>query len=578
MSEKLQNYRAGQGTLPTTQKAWHLYGQGLENLGRDRAPVEIPVPQAGPRELLARIDTCGLCFSDIKVINQGGSHPRLYNRDLANDPVVLGHEVAMTLVDVGAEMAAEFKVGDRFVIQADIYYKGLSQAFGYMLPGGLQQYVRLGDEVLRGDDGCYLIPIKDQTGYSEAALAEPWACVVRAYRDTRRQAMKAGGKCWVLGCLSCQALNYEMGGVDTLSAPAEIIISNCPENVVHAVQNVTDVPGSKVVQADGENLAEIAQRYAPEGFDEIFVLGSCAEVVEEAAAHLGKEGIMTIISRQGFERLVQVDVGRVHYDNLQFVSAPQETPLAGYKAPRPLKLQAGGKCWISGAGGPMGQMHVQLACEASDGPQVIVCTDIDTDRLNRIPERFGEAASRRGATLVVLNPRESGNEEFEKQLQAIAPAGFDDVVCLVPVPAIVSQCSRFLGQRGVFNIFAGVGRGTMADLDLSSVVQKQVRYFGSSGSGIEDLEQTLQLAEQGELSPDMAVAAIGGLSAAWDGLQGVLESSYPGKIVIYPQIETLALTSLDDLAATLPDVAAHLGPNNTWTAAAEAALLEHFIS
>lgn len=576
MSDKLQVYRAGHGDIPTTQQAWHLYGEGLDNFGRDRASIEIPVPACGSRELLARIDACGLCFSDIKIIKQGGSHPRLYNRDLANDPTVLGHEVAMTIVDVGEEMSGEFKVGDRFVIQADIYYQGVNLAFGYMIPGGLQQYVRLGDEILRGDDGCYLIPVKDQTGYAEAALAEPWACVVRAYRDTRRQTMKPGGKCWVVGCLTCEAINYEMGGIDTTSAPLELIISNCPENVVHAVQNVMDVPGSKIVQADGQNLAEIAQRYAPEGFDEIFVLGCCADVIETAAAHLAKEGMLTLITRSKVDRLVQVDVGRVHYDAHQFVGAPQQTPLAGYKAPRALKLQAGGRCWIAGAGGPMGQMHVQLACEASDGPQVIVCTDIDNERLARIPERFGEAAARRGAELVLLNPQDLG-DQFETQLQAIAPEGFDDVVCLVPVPAIISQCSRFLGQRGVFNIFAGVARGTMADMDLTSVAHKQVRYFGSSGSAIEDLQHTLHLAEQGELSPNMAVAAIGGLQAAWDGLQGVLDSTFPGKVVIYPQIENLPLTALDDLAETLPEIGAHLGRGNVWTAEAEAALLEHFL-
>jgi L-sorbose 1-phosphate reductase len=266
----------------------------------------------------------------------------------------------------------------------------------------------------------------------------------------------------------------------------------------------------------------------------------------------------------------------VHYDAHQYVATGPGRPLGGYQHPRSLKLQPDGTCWICGAGGPMGQMHVQLATEASDGPRLIVCTDIDSERLGRIPIRFGEAAEKRGARLVLLNPKELG-DQFEAELLKLAPQGFDDVVCLVPVPAIISQCSRFLGKRGVFNIFAGVGRGTMAELDLDKVITNNARFFGSSGSSIDDLKMTLSLAERGELSPNMAVAAIGGIEAVKDGLTGVQNSAFPGKIVIYPHLTGLPLTPLTELKDSLPEVAAKLGPDDTWTREAERALLEQFL-
>lgn len=569
---KLDQFRTGEGAVPQQQQVWHLYGEGLDSLRQDEASV----PDYGPDELLARVDACGLCFSDIKVIRQGGSHPRLYNRDLANDPIVLGHEVAMTIVGVGANMQGQFKVGDRFVIQADIYHKGVNLAFGYMLPGGLEQYVKLSDEVLRGDDGCYLIPTHEGTGYAEAALAEPWACVVRAYRDTRRKALKAGGKAWVIGTREGEALAYGLSGMDTLTLPAEVVITNCPEQFLDTLRNLAEVGGVKLVNADGEDLNAIAERYAPGGFDEIFILGADAKIIEQVAPLLGKEGVMTIISESGLEELVEIDVGRVHYDALQYVAAPPTRPLGGYQAPRPLKLRSGGLCWICGAGGPMGQMHVQLAIEASDGPRTVVCTDIDTERLSRIPIRFGEAAKKRGCELVLLNPKELG-DQFEAELWKIAPEGFDDVVCLVPVPPIISQCSRFLGKNGVYNIFAGVARGTMAKMDLDKVIRNNARYFGSSGSFIDDLKMTLSLAERGELSPNMAVAAIGGIEAVQDGLQAVSDMAMPGKIVIYPHITGLPLTPLPQLKNVMPDVAAKLGPDDTWTGAAEEALLEKML-
>jgi L-sorbose 1-phosphate reductase len=576
MSDALATFRAGTGALPGSYWAWHLYGQGLENLGRTNQAEELPLPSYGSDELLARVDACGLCFSDIKVVKQGGAHPRLFNRDLAHDPVVLGHEVALTIVGVGADMAGQYKVGDRFVIQAEIYLKGVNLAFGYMLRGGLEQYAVLGDAVLRGDDGCYLIPIAEETGYAEAALAEPWACVVRAYRDTRRATLKPGGRAWIVGTKGCEKLVFDIGGLDTSAVPAEIVVTNCPQTFVQGIYNLVEVTGAKLVNADGDDFADIAARYAPQGFDDIFVLGNEAEAIEQLATHLGKDSVLTIISEKPLDRMVEVDVGKVHYDAHQYVAAGPGRPLGGYSHPRSLKLLENGLCWICGAGGPMGQMHVQLAIEASDGPRLIVASDIDTERLERIPRRFGEAAAKRGCELVLLNPKELG-ADFEKRLNEIAPEGFDDVVCLVPVPAIISQCSQFIGKRGVFNIFAGVGRGTMAAMDLSKVILNNARFFGSSGSFIDDLKHTLHLAETGELSPNMAVAAIGGLEAVYDGLAGVQDSAFPGKVVIYPQITGLPLTSLPELKDKLPEIAALLGPDETWTTAAETALLEKYL-
>lgn len=576
MSDALNVFRAGTGPIPGTNLAWHLYGEGLDNLGQDGKAVPVPVEAIGPDELLARVDACGLCFSDIKVIKQGRAHPRLFNRDLASDPTVLGHEVAMTIVQVGEKMAEQYKVGDRFVIQAEIFYQGKNLAFGYMLKGGLQQYVKLGSEVLRGDDGCYLIPVSPATGYAEAALAEPWACVVRAYRDTRRKSLKAGGTAWMVCFPEAAEMQFSLSGLDSPSLPATLVVSNAPEAMLEALRNLAGIAGIKLVTTQGEDFAAVAAANAPEGFDEIFVVGGDAGNVEELATYLGKDAVMSLVTDEPLAGLVNVDVGKVHYAAHQYVATGPGRPLGGYTPPRSLKLLEGGTCWIAGAGGPMGQMHVQMAVEASDGPRLIVASDIDNERLGLLPERFGAAAKKRGCELVLLNPKELG-ASFEAKLEELAPGGFDDVVCMVPVSAIISQCSRFLGKRGVLNIFAGVPIGTMAELDFNAVIAKGVRYFGSSGSAIDDLKKTLHLAETGELSTNMAVAAIGGVEAVKEGLGAVLEARFPGKTVIYPQITGLPLTALPELKNSLPEVAAKLAPGNVWTREAEAALLEHFL-
>ncbi|MCL4486669.1 MAG: alcohol dehydrogenase catalytic domain-containing protein, partial [Chloroflexi bacterium] len=196
--DKLTEYKAGAQPIAGPNHAWPLYGAGFDNLGVDRKPIEVALPEYGPDQLLVRHDACGLCFSDTKVINLGQGHPRIF-RDMKTEPVVLGHEVSLTVVGVGENLRDRYHIGDRFIVQAEIYYKGVNWAYGYMLQGGLSQYGVLDERVLNGDDGVYLIPVQPGTGYAESALTEPWACVTAAYGLSYRASLKAGGTLWVIG-------------------------------------------------------------------------------------------------------------------------------------------------------------------------------------------------------------------------------------------------------------------------------------------------------------------------------------------------------------------------------------------
>ncbi len=84
--DKFEQYRRANAPLPKVNRLWPLYGAGFENLGVNGEPIEVPMPEFGPDELLVRHDACGHCFSDIKVIQAGQAHPRIY-RDMKADPV-----------------------------------------------------------------------------------------------------------------------------------------------------------------------------------------------------------------------------------------------------------------------------------------------------------------------------------------------------------------------------------------------------------------------------------------------------------------------------------------------------------
>jgi D-arabinose 1-dehydrogenase-like Zn-dependent alcohol dehydrogenase len=164
-------------------------------------------------------------------------------------------------------------------------------------------------------------------------------------------------------------------------------------------------------------------------------------------------------------------------------------------------------------------------------------------------------------------------EAYQATMSRFRPDGFDDVIVLAPVAALITDGATWLADGGVMNVFAGVARGTMANFDASDIYLRDVRTIGQSGSKIDDMRLMLFQAETGTLSPNRSVAAIGSLDAAWDGIKAVKEQTFAGKIVIYPNIKDLPLTSIADLKEMLPTVYAALKDGREWTNAAEAELL-----
>jgi NADPH:quinone reductase-like Zn-dependent oxidoreductase len=67
-----------------------MYGPGVESMGRAGKPELLPVPEPNDDQLLVRVDAVGMCFSDVKLIKQGGEHPKLYHR-ICDQPHPLGH-------------------------------------------------------------------------------------------------------------------------------------------------------------------------------------------------------------------------------------------------------------------------------------------------------------------------------------------------------------------------------------------------------------------------------------------------------------------------------------------------------
>ncbi|HRI88660.1 MAG TPA: alcohol dehydrogenase catalytic domain-containing protein [Candidatus Hydrogenedentes bacterium] len=533
----LKEYRQAAEPLPQEYKAWQIFGSGFENVGKDGKPVSLPLREPKDNEVMLRVDALGLCQSDIKIISQGSKHARLRGRDLAKEPTVLGHECAATVVKVGKDWQGKFKPGERFIVQADIYYKGIGYAFGYLIPGGLGQYCYLDERALDGDEGCYLLPVRPETGYSQAALSEPWACVEMSYNLIERMEPGDG---------------------------AVLVVTD-----IDADQWRVELPIATVVSRSLDGL--------PEGeFDDIILPMPSADIVNALAPRLRKKGIMYLLGMPCSDSTVSLDIGRIHYEDVRYYGGGNDLASVRQSNARH-DLLPGGSALFMGAGGPMGQMHVQRAVEIPNGPELVVVTDLDRARLDHIERRFGDIATHRGVKLITFAPGQFESQDaMNAHIKSLAHGGFDDVIVMAPVAKLVPQAMSFAADNAVVNVFAGVGIGSMADIALRDLC-RGIKIIGSSGSRISDLRKVLEMVERSELNTNLSIAAIGGLSAAREGLEGVNTARFPGKTVIYPQIPDLPLMPVEEVEERVPELKGKLGPHSAWTKEAEQALLEKYV-
>ncbi len=560
--------------IPDTMLAWPLFGAGIENFGVAGRPARWTTPRPAPDQILVRSDAVGLCYSDVKVIRQGSGHPRLYNRDLACHPVVQGHEVTMTVAEVGEAWRDRFEPGQRLALQADIYYRGKNLAYGYVFVGGLAQYSLLGPAALDGDEGCYAISVPEEMGYAEVALTEPWACVEAAYVPRRRLHVKKDGVLWLVGHPGMDR-HYALGDTLCCGLPRKIVATNVPQSLIDQFA----WPPAEVFDGVGPDaFAEFAAAQAGGGFDDVIVLDPTAETLDALPAALAPGAVVNLVGERPLGRPVRIDAGRVHYDYVVYVGSRGPDLSAAYgEARNRAEIKPGGSAWIIGGGGPMGRMHLQRLLEMAGGPKRIVASESNPVRNPELTADFGPLARERGVELTVLNPRQMGEDAHAAAVADLRGiGGFDDIVVIVASVPAIEAAMPHLAADGMLQIFGGLARGTLAQLDLSNVYLGAAQITGSAGSTIHDQAAVLSKVHRGQLSTAAAVAAIGGIDAARDGMQGLMDGRFPGKMVIYPQVESFPLTALADLKAAAPAVYDLLGPRGEWTREAEAAFLARY--
>lgn len=291
-------------------KAIRLYGK------KDLRLEEFELPQIKEDEILAKVVSDSLCMSSYKASTQATDHKRIPD-DVAENPIIIGHEFAGELVEIGAKWAHKFKAGDKFSIQPALNYEdgpvGILSAPGYSYQyiGGDATYVIIPKEVMEKD--CLLAYHGE--GYYPASLAEPLSCVIGAmhanYHTTpgsymHKMDIVEGGKMAILagvGPMGLAAINYVLRRPDR--RPSLCVVTDVDQVRLDRAASLYTVEFAAsqgidlryVNTAKMENPAEELKAIsAGTGYDDVFVFAPVKPVVEQADAILAFDGCLNFFA------------------------------------------------------------------------------------------------------------------------------------------------------------------------------------------------------------------------------------------------------------------------------------------
>ncbi len=158
------------------------------------ALVDLARPSPGPGSLLVRVHVCGVCHTDLHVVEGELPDPAL--------PIIPGHEIVGTVVEKGAG-ATRFAVGARVGIPwlheacgvCEFCQRGQenlcpnARFTGYTAPGGYAEYVTVPE--------AFAVPLPDS--FSDVAVAPLLCAGIVGYRSLRLSDLVPGERLGLYG-------------------------------------------------------------------------------------------------------------------------------------------------------------------------------------------------------------------------------------------------------------------------------------------------------------------------------------------------------------------------------------------
>ena len=286
-------------------KAIRLYGKN------DLRLDEFELPAMKDDEILAKVVSDSICMSSYKAVQQGADHKRVPD-NVAENPIIIGHEFCGEILEVGQKWRDKFRTGMKFSIQTSLNYKGSLDAPGYSYPyiGGNATYVIIPNEVM--EMNCLL----EYTGeaFFLGSLAEPMSCVIGAFHAsyhttngvyTHQMGIKESGNMAILagvGPMGLAAVNYI---IHSPRRPRLLVVTDI-DNV--RLKRAASLYTVEEAARNGVNLIYLNTKETPDaeaymknltggkGYDDVLVFAPVKQVVEQADRLLGMDGCLNFFA------------------------------------------------------------------------------------------------------------------------------------------------------------------------------------------------------------------------------------------------------------------------------------------
>lgn len=300
-------------------KAVRLYGKN------DLRLEEFDLPPIRSDEILAKVLSDGICMSSHKVAVQGADHKRVPN-NVADNPIILGHEFCGELVEVGRKWQHQFQAGQKFALQPALNYKGSLEAPGYSYPyfGGDATYIIIPNEVM--ELNCLLDYHGDAFYYG--SLAEPMSCVVGAFHTnyhttrgnyTHHMGIVEGGNMAILagaGPMGLGAIDY---AIHCDRKPARLVVTDIDAERLSRAKQIFSIEkaaenGVQLIYSQTTDAATLREWTGGLGYDDVFVYTPIASVVALGDQILARDGCLNFFAGPtNPEFTAPVNFYNVHY-------------------------------------------------------------------------------------------------------------------------------------------------------------------------------------------------------------------------------------------------------------------------
>ena len=300
--------------------------------GREDVRIEqVPVPEAGPGELIVSVGAALTCGTDLKVFRRG------YHARMIVPPALFGHELAGTVVQAG-EGVADFAPGDRVVAlnsapcgQCYFCERGQENLCDDLLfnNGAYAEFIRIPARIV----AMNTLKVPDHVPLEHAALTEPLACAVHGFEDSGPY---PGDTVAVIGG---GPLGLMILHVAALAGCQVIAIVKHDGQVAAARQ----LGATHVVQSSSIRKAIRETRALTEnnrGVDIAIEAVGSPEAWEEAVEMVRKGGTVNFFGGCAVGTHVNLDTNRLHYSDITLRATFHHTPAICRKA---LDLIASGR-------------------------------------------------------------------------------------------------------------------------------------------------------------------------------------------------------------------------------------------